>query len=126
METGCSHYAKTYHGNWLYMIGLIELKALNRHRFILVTIDYSTKWVEVASYAHITKQVVSHFIKNNIICRYEIPNKTITDNGSNINNKMMKELYESFKIKHHNSLPYRLKMNDTIEIKVSRKSYKKW
>src|ERR1051325_6024198 len=33
-------------------------------------------------------------IKNNLICRYGVPSKIIMDNGSNLNNKMMKELCE--------------------------------
>ncbi|KAI5441110.1 hypothetical protein KIW84_010537 [Lathyrus oleraceus] len=37
------------------MIGTIEPKASNEHCFILVAIDYFTKWVEVASYANVTK-----------------------------------------------------------------------
>src|SRR4051812_16339670 len=60
------------------MIGMIEPKASNGHRFILVAIDYFTKWVKAASYANVTKQVVVRFIKNNIICRYGVPSKIIT------------------------------------------------
>ena len=97
------------------MIGKIEPTASNGHRFILVAINYFTKWVEAASYANVTKQVVTRFIKHNIICRYGVPERIITDNGSNLNNKMMKELYESFKIKHHNSSTYRPKMNGVVE-----------
>ena len=97
------------------MIGMIEPKASNGHRFILVAIDYFTKWVEAASYANVTRQVVVRFIKNQIICRYGIPSKIITDNGSNLNNKMMRELCEEFKIEHHNSSPYRPKMNGAVE-----------
>src|ERR1044072_1123062 len=97
------------------MIGMIEPKASNGHRFILVAIDYFTKWVEAASYAKVTRQVVTRFIKNNIICRYGTPSKIITDNGTNLNNKMMKELCDTFKIDHHNSSPYRLKMNGVVE-----------
>ena len=55
------------------MIGMIAYKASNGHRFILVAIDYFTKWVEAASYANVTKQVVVRFIKNNLICRYWKP-----------------------------------------------------
>jgi hypothetical protein len=97
------------------MIGRIEPKASNRHRFILVAIDYFTKWVEAASYANVTKQVVVRFIKNNIICRYGVPSKIITDNGTNLNNKMMKDLCDEFKIEHHNSSPYRPQMNGAVE-----------
>ena len=40
------------------MISMIEPKPSNRHRFILVAIDYFTKWVEAASYTNVTSQVV--------------------------------------------------------------------
>ncbi|RDX88746.1 hypothetical protein CR513_29616, partial [Mucuna pruriens] len=39
----------------------------------------------------------------------------ITDNGTNLNNKMMTELCEQFQIRHHNSTPYRPKMNGAVE-----------
>src|SRR4051812_21100872 len=77
--------------------------------------DPESKWVEAASYANVTKQVVVRFIKNNIIYRYGVPSKIITNNGSNLNNSMMRELCESFKIEHHNSSPYRPKMNGAVE-----------
>lgn len=73
------------------MIEMIELKDSNYHRFNLVAIDYFTKWVEIASYTNVTRQVVTRFIKKEIICRYGVPIKIITDNASNPNNKMMKE-----------------------------------
>jgi len=97
------------------VIGAIEPKASNGHRFILVAIDYFTKWVEVVSYANVTRKVVAKFIKREIICRYSLPSRIITDNATNLNNKMISELCEEFKIQHHNSTPYRPKMNGTVE-----------
>ena len=97
------------------VIGAIEPKASNGHRFILVAIDYFTKWVEAASYANVTRNVVVKFIKKELICRYGLPSKIITDNATNLNNKIMKELCEDFKIQHHNSTPYRPKMNGVVE-----------
>ncbi|RDX93694.1 Pro-Pol polyprotein, partial [Mucuna pruriens] len=107
----------------LDMIGLVEPKASNIHRFILVAIDYFTKWVEAASYANVTKSVVIKFIKSDIICRYGLPACIITNNGTNLNNKMMAELCEQFRIKHHNSTLYRLKMNRAV--KAANKNIKK-
>jgi len=97
------------------MIGAIETKALSEHRFILVTIDYFIKWVEAASYANVTRNVVVRFIKKEIIYRYGLPRKIITNNATNLNNKMMKEMCDDFKIQHHNSTPYRPKMNGVVE-----------
>ncbi|GKV34732.1 hypothetical protein SLEP1_g43078 [Rubroshorea leprosula] len=97
------------------MIGVINPKASNGHQFILVAIDYFTKWVEATSYASVTKKVVTRFIKKEIICRYGQPEAIITDNASNLNNDMMSALCKQFKIKHLNSSPYRPKMNGAVE-----------
>ena len=80
-----------------------------------MAIDYFPKWVDAASYANVTKQVVVRFIKNQIICRYGVPSNIITDNGSNLNNNMVEALCKYFKIAHHNSSPYRPKMNGVVE-----------
>ncbi|RDX65793.1 Protein NYNRIN, partial [Mucuna pruriens] len=55
------------------VIGPIEPKESNGHHCILVVIDYFTKWVEAASYANLTRNVVVKFIKKDIICRYGTP-----------------------------------------------------
>ena len=99
----------------LDVIGPIEPKASNGHRFILVAIDYFTKWVEAASYPNVTRNVIQKFIKRDLICRYGLPERIVTDNATNFNNKMMTEMCEQFKIKHHNSVPYRPKMNGAVE-----------
>ncbi|NAW44962.1 transposase family protein, partial [Salmonella sp. gx-f4] len=75
----------------------------NGHRFIFVVIDYFTKWVEAASYANVTKSAVSRFLKKEIICRYGMPERIISDNALNLNNSTIAEVCNQFKIKHHNS-----------------------
>ena len=64
------------------VIGRITPKVLNGHEYILVAIEYFTKWVEVASYAILKAKHVARFIENNIICRFGVPQQIISDNGS--------------------------------------------
>jgi len=97
------------------VIGAIEPKTSNGQRFILVAIDYFTKWVEATSYANVTRKIVAKFIRKELICRYGLPSRIITDNATNLNNKMMSELCDEFKIRHYNSSPYRPKMNGAVE-----------
>ncbi|XP_070011007.1 uncharacterized protein [Nicotiana sylvestris] len=61
------------------VIGLIDPTASNKHRFILVAIDYFAKWVEVASYRAVTKKVIAYFVKDHIICRFRVPESIVTD-----------------------------------------------
>ena len=105
------------------VIGDIKPKASNGDRFILVTIDYFTKWVEAASYASVTRNMVIRFIKKEIIFWYGLPRKIINDNATNLNNKRIKEMCEDFKIQHHKSTPYRPKMNGAF--KATNKNIKK-
>ncbi|XP_015087109.1 uncharacterized protein LOC107030293 [Solanum pennellii] len=70
------------------MIGSIEPKASNGHKFILVAIDCFTKWVE----AVIT-----------------------TDNATNLNCHLMQEVCYQFKIEHRNSTTYRPKAKGVVE-----------
>ena len=97
------------------VIGPITSKASNGHRLIFVVINYFTKWVEAALYANVMKTVVARFIKKEIICRYGLPERIISDNDLNLNNDMVMEVCTRFKIKHHNSIPYHPKMNGTME-----------
>ncbi|RDX93524.1 Retrovirus-related Pol polyprotein, partial [Mucuna pruriens] len=104
----CQSYADNIHvapstlhnlvAPWLFsmwgldMIGPIEPKASNGHRFILMAIDYFMKRVEAASCASVMRSVVVKFIKRDIICQYGLLAHIITDNRTNLNNKMMTEL----------------------------------
>ncbi|XP_049358626.1 uncharacterized protein LOC125823279 [Solanum verrucosum] len=105
------------------VIGPIEPAASNRHKFILVAIRYFTKWVEAASYKSVTKKVVADFICNNLIYRFRVPESIITNNGANLNNHLMREICEQFKITHRNSTAYHPQMNGVVE--VANKNIKK-
>ena len=50
-------------------------------KFLVVGIDYFTKWVEVKALATITKKNVRSFVWKNNICRYGIPRVFVSDNG---------------------------------------------
>jgi len=82
------------------VIGPIEPTASHGHWFILVSIDYFTKWVEAASYTAVTKKVVANFVSDRIVCRFVEPESIITDNADRPNSDLMKSICETFKIRH--------------------------
>ncbi|RVW20699.1 Retrovirus-related Pol polyprotein from transposon 297 [Vitis vinifera] len=63
------------------IIGKVSPKSSSGHEFILVAIDYFTKWVEAASYARLTSARVASFIRSHIICRYGVPHELISTEG---------------------------------------------
>ena len=59
----------------LFLIAMRQLK------FLIVGIDYFTKWVEAEALATITEKSVRSFVCRNIICRYRILRVLVSDNG---------------------------------------------
>ena len=64
-----------------YVIDLINPKANNGYKFILVALNYFTKWVKANSYAHVTQKVVKKFIEKDLVCRYGLPARLVIDNA---------------------------------------------
>ncbi|GJW03215.1 reverse transcriptase domain-containing protein [Tanacetum coccineum] len=51
-------------------------------KFVIVAIDYFTKWIEAKPLAKITGKEVIRFVMDNIICRFGLPRIIVTDNGA--------------------------------------------
>ena len=96
------------------MIGRVVPKASNGHEYILVAIDYFTKWVETASYFVLKAKHVAQFIENNIICRYEVPQEIISNNGSHFEGEV-RRIMGLYNVKHHKSSPYQPQTNGAVE-----------
>ena len=64
------------------VFGRIAPKVSNGHEYILVAIDYFTKWVEAISYSVLKAKHVARFLEKNIICRFGVPQEIIFYNGS--------------------------------------------
>ena len=56
-------------------------KAGGNKKFLLVDIDYFTKWVETEALANIRDVNVKKFVWKNIITRFGTPHTLISDNG---------------------------------------------
>ena len=54
---------------------------MRQMKFLVVGIDYFTKWVETEPLASITQQNVKSFVWKNIICRFGVPRVLVSDNG---------------------------------------------
>lgn len=55
-------------------------------RYVLLSTDYFTKWVEAESYVIVTDIDIIKFTWKNIICRFGTPRYIICDNGTQFNN----------------------------------------
>ncbi|XP_070007701.1 uncharacterized protein [Nicotiana sylvestris] len=77
-------------------------------QFILVDIDYFSKWVEAASYKVVTKKVVVDFVKDRIVCRFGVLESIVTDNVANLNRDLMKAIAFNKRVKPRQFTPGQL------------------
>jgi len=51
-----------------------------QRKFLLVAVDYFTKWIEAEPFVNITARQVQSFVWKDSVCRFGIPHTIITDN----------------------------------------------
>ena len=84
-------------------------------KFLIVGIDYFTKWVEAKPLAKIMQQNVKNFIWKNIVCKFGIPRLLVSNNGRQFDNTPFRDFYEQFGIKNHYSSPSHPQANRQTE-----------
>jgi transposase InsO family protein len=85
------------------------------HGYIIVAIDYFTKWAEVMLTFDNTRKNATLFIFNHIIAHFGVPQAIITDHGSHFRNFMMSKLTEKLGLHHENSTPYYPQANGQVK-----------
>ncbi|KAL0291452.1 UNVERIFIED_CONTAM: hypothetical protein Scaly_2541600 [Sesamum calycinum] len=73
--------------------------APNWRKFLLVAIDYFTKWVEAEPLARVTEVEVMKFIWKNIICHFGLPCELISNNGRQFQGQRIREWCKGLHIK---------------------------
>ncbi|VFQ66965.1 unnamed protein product [Cuscuta campestris] len=76
-------------------------QAQGRKKYVMVAIDYFTKWVEAEAYATITTKQCQRFVWKNIIIRFGSPRNIVTDNGPQFRNPGFTKYLEDFGITHN-------------------------
>ena len=104
-----------FRGWALDVIEEIKSKSSNGHIYILVGIDYFTKWVEAIPLPNVTQDAVIDFIQKLIIYRFGIPETITTDQGFVFTGQKMVKFAEDTGYKLLTSTPYYAQANGQIE-----------
>jgi len=68
-------------------------------KYLVVAIEYFTKWIEAEPVAQITTHKIQHFIWKNIVCRFGIPKHLVSDNGTQFAIQLLGKLCTKLGIK---------------------------
>ena len=70
------------------------------YAYILVGVDYVSKWVEAVPCRAADHKAVLKFLKENIFSRFGVPKAIISDGGSHFCNKPFENLLSKYGVKH--------------------------
>ncbi|VFQ89711.1 unnamed protein product [Cuscuta campestris] len=75
-------------------------KGIGQARWIVVAIDYFTKWVEAEPLAGITGKQMIDFVGTNILCRFGVSKQIISNNGTQFEEAEFQDFLKTWGIQH--------------------------
>ncbi|RVW44183.1 Transposon Ty3-G Gag-Pol polyprotein [Vitis vinifera] len=84
--------------------------------YILVGVDYVSKWVEAIPCKQNDHRVVLKFLKENIFLRFGVPKAIISDGGAHFYNKPFEALLSKYGVKHKVATPYHPQTSGQVEL----------
>eukprot|EP00253_Pinus_taeda_P035092 PITA_35092 len=79
--------------------------------YIIVCMNYLTKWAETEAIKAATKEKVAKFLRENIFYKFGYPRELVTDQGSQFTSNLVENLLTHHNIKHRTSTPYHPQAN---------------
>jgi len=76
------------------------LLAKGQVKFLIVAVDYFTKWIEAEPIATITTHKVQNFLGKHVICRHGLSHNVVTDNGRQFTDRHHEQFFKGLGIKH--------------------------
>ncbi|XP_068498456.1 uncharacterized protein [Phaseolus vulgaris] len=71
---------------------LIDGELYRQMKYLVVAIEYFTKWIEAELVAQITVHKIQSFVWKNIVCRFGVPKRLVSDNGTQFASHLLKKL----------------------------------
>ena len=104
---------QSFHQVGIDLVGPLYPSA-SHNKYIIVAMDYLTKWPEVQAVPDKTAQRVADFFMEYIVARHGCPNTVISDNGSEFQGEFA-SLLQSLNIDHRHSSPNHPTTNGLVE-----------
>ena len=90
-------------------------RTLTGKRYIILAVDFFTKYIEATAVEDADAQTVTKFIHSDIICRHEVPKEITSDRGTEFLNDLVVEMERTYHIKHIKTTAYHPQGNGQTE-----------
>ena len=88
----------------------------NGYFYILLAVDYVSKWVEAIPTRTDDANTVVSFVRNHIICRFGSPRAIVSDQGTHFCNRRLTRLMKKHGIIHKVATAYHPQNNGQAEV----------
>nr|GEZ49200.1 reverse transcriptase domain-containing protein [Tanacetum cinerariifolium] len=85
------------------------------NKYILVVVDYLSKWVEAKALPTNDSRVVCKFLKN-LFARFSAPRAIISDRGTHFCNDQFTKVMQKYIVTHHLATPYHPQTSGQMEV----------
>nr|XP_016508230.1 PREDICTED: uncharacterized protein LOC107825829 [Nicotiana tabacum] len=86
------------------------------NKYILVAVDYVSKWVEAVALPTNDAKGVIGFLKKNIFTRFRTPRAIISDGGTHFCNRAFAKLLQKYSVRHKVATPYHPQISGQVEV----------
>nr|XP_009605430.1 uncharacterized protein LOC104099983 [Nicotiana tomentosiformis] len=86
------------------------------NKYILVAVDYVSKWVETVALPMNDAKGVIYFLRKNIFTRFGTPRAIISDGGTHFCNRAFAKLLVKYGFRYKVSTPYHLQTSGQVEV----------
>ena len=86
------------------------------NEYILVAVDYVSKWVEAVDVPKNVAKIVVKFLKKNIFSRFRVSRVLISDRGSHFCNSQLQKVLGHYSVTHKVISPYHAQTNGQAEV----------
>ena len=90
--------------------------AVRQLKFLVVGIDFFTKWVEAEALANITERNIRNFVWRCIVFKFGIPRVLILDNEKQFDNDSFRDFCSQLVIRNHYSSPAHPQANGQVKV----------
>jgi len=86
------------------------------NKYILMGVDYVSKWVEVVALPNNEGRSVVQFLKCYIFARFDTPRVIISDGGSHFCNRFFASTSSKYGVRHKVATPYHPQTSGQVEV----------
>ena len=90
----------------------------NGYSYILLVVEYVSKWVEAIPTRTSDAKVVQKFIMSHIFSRFGTPRVIISDGGAHFCNKIVEKCLKKYGVQHRKTLAYHPQANGQAEVSI--------